>query len=306
MLAENQNFWDNLGKIQNALLSSDEDFSQFLDVNHDYFIQQRNTLSFLPLGCVFELAERLNFHFEDLLKDNFSTKGIISRSQGNYSLLEKYSVATYAKTRHIANVIKYLEHSRGERAKINFMRKFQLTDEFIASEKSSVNILLATDIMNYLTSAYQFTNAEFIKIGQMTPFTTMNKDIQEALLTKKNIYGSVEYFFDELSARFDKNCTYRIDNMNSDYAIIEAKSNKYVVEELAVLHTQFGSESVCATRMGLISSLTWYKYKQFVPMKKIASVYKGDRSNLYLMDLTPFKDLSRSPKVSLCSQPIYH
>ena len=119
------------------------------------------------MNCVFECAEKLNFHFEDLLHENFSTKSILGKIQGNYSLQEKYSIATYSKTRHLANVLKYLEKTRGEREKTNFLRKFQLTDDFISQGNNNVNILLTTDIMQYLASTYNFSNLEFIRIGQM-------------------------------------------------------------------------------------------------------------------------------------------
>lgn len=306
MLAENKNFWTNLTKIQNALLKSDKEFSQFLDINYDLFVKQKKTLSFLPLNCVFELAEKLNFHFEDLVKESFSTKGILSQIQGNYSLLEKYSVATYGKTRHIANVIKYLEYSRGERAKINFMRKFQLTEDFILKGNNSTNILLTTDIMNYLKTVYNFQDADYIRIGQMTPFTNMNKDVEEALLQKKNIHETFAYFFDELAMRFDKNFSYSIAKLQGDSAIIEAKPNRHVVEELQAVTTEFGSENACLTRMGLISSIAWFKYRTFTPPQKITSLYSGSSTNLYKFDFSSLSRLSNVRNLNGPSVTVYH
>lgn len=306
MPAENKIFWINLEKIQNALLLSDHDFSKYLGLAHVHFIKQKKSLGFLPLNCIFECAEKLNFHFEDLLQENFSVKSILGKLQGNYALLEKYSVATYSKTRHLANVVKYLERSRGEREKINFLRKFQLTEDFISSGNNSVNILLTTDIMQYLTSTYQFTNSEFIKIGQMTPFTNMNSDVKSALVQKKNIDDTLEYFFAELGQRFDKNFTYQIAKIENDYAIVEAKPNKHVIEELEINPNQFGSEAACLTRMGLISSITWFKYKQFAPPEKISSVYKGDSSNFYSFNISSFRNLDCASNFPANVHAIYH
>jgi hypothetical protein len=306
MLAENKNFWDNLSKIQNALLSSDEDFSQFLDVNHDYFIQQRNTLSFLPLGCVFELAERLNFHFEDLLKDNFSTKAIINNLCGNISIDEKYSVATYSTTRPIMNIINYLELVRGERAKISLLRKFQISESFLSNPNQKTNIHLISDAVKYLAKTYQLTHEDFIAMGRMAPLSITDNTLKNNLANKKNIYDLIDYFVNDCALLFDKNFTYRITSMQRNYAVIEATTNKNVLEELRLTPTEFGNEEVCLTRMGVLSSITQFKYGQYTQVSKIDSIYTGAKSHRYLIDLSPFTNLSGLTIRLADPQAIYH
>lgn len=291
MQAENKNFWINLGEIQDALFLSDKDFSDYLGISYAHYTKQKNAFNFLPLTCIYECAEKLNFHFEDLLQDSFSTKTILSKTQGNYSLPEKYSVATYSSTRPIINLLTYIAREKGERARINLFRKFQISESFLNKPDQKTNILLISDAVQYLTTTFQLKPADLLAIGQMTPFTSINADIAAELNQKKNIYEILDYFFSELAHRFDKNFTYKINTVYDSYAIVEAMPNKQVIEELELNPEIFGNEQGCFTRMGVLSSVTWYRYKCFADVKKISSIYNGDKTNLYLFDLSPFQKL---------------
>ena len=292
MQVEVRNFWLNLEKIQNALLKSDEEFSSYLGISHAQFIKQKTALAFLPLNCVFECAEKLNFHFEDLLQENFNTNAILNMVQGSCSLAERYSVAAYSKTRQTANVLDYLEQTRGERAKINLLRKFQLTEDFISQGDHNVNALLLTDITQYLSRTYNFSNSDFLAIGQRTPFISNNILLKEKFSSQKDVHHLIQCLFEECTHLFDKNFTYHITDMVSDYAIIEAAPNKLVLEELEIPQNLLGNEQACLARMGIISSITWYKYRCFAKVEKISSLYDGDTCTRYLFDTSPFKKLS--------------
>ena len=308
-LSENIIFWKNLGKIQTVLLKTDLEFSEFLGINFSQFIKKRKSVAFLPLSCIYECAEKLNFHFKDLMSDDFNIQSILKHSQGTFSLLKRYSVADYSKTRQTVNVLDYIARTRGERAKVNLLRKFQLSEDFILNGNNNVNALLLTDITKYLADTYHLPNSEFLEIGRMTPFTSMNNDIQQELLKKNSIYETLDYFFAELAHRFDKNFSYKIVQIFNEYAIIEARPNGPVIDELEINTYQFGNEYTCMTRMGVISSITWFKFKQFANIEKITSVYQGDKTNLYKFDISPFKKLSNLRHFSgstLPSNPIYH
>lgn len=306
MLAEKKNFWNNLGKIQIALSLSDRDFSNFLDIKHNQFLNKKRNLEFLPINCVFECAEKLNFHFEDLLHDTFDITPILSKIQDTHNLPSKYAVATYSSTRPIMNVINYIERNRGERAKTNLLRKFQTTEEFLNNINQKTNILLMSDMIRYLAETYNLKHQDFYALGRMTPFTLMNQGLINELGNKSNVYQLLDYFLDEIAHRFDKNFTYRINNISGDYAILEALPNKYVVDELNLKDFQFGNEETCCSRMGVLSSITWAKYKTFAETKKISSIYQGDQTNLYLFDLTPFKKLSGLNTNRHIDHTIYH
>jgi hypothetical protein len=292
MQIENKIFWINLEKIQNALLKSDAEFSDYLGLNLADYLKSKCAQNFLPLNCVFECAEKLNFHFEDLLKDNFSTTSILSKIEGTYSIQKRYSEATYSKTRQTGNILSYIERTKGERAKLNLLRKFQLTDDFIFQGSNNVNILLISDMAQYLKKTYNLSPCEFEEIGRMTPFTSMNLDLAGKLSQKKNICEVLDYFVSELSVCFDKNFSYQITNMTNGYAIIEASPNRYVSDELGTTPNQLGNELTCLTRMGVISSIAWFRYKKFIQVKKFSSIYSGDSSNRYLLDLSPFSKSS--------------
>jgi hypothetical protein len=295
MQVENKNFWLNLEKIQNALLKTDEEFSAYLGIEHKLFLKQKTTNSFLPLNCIFECAENLNFHFEDLLNDGFNTLPILNKIRGKHALLERYSIATYSTTVPTGNALNYLQQTRGERAKISLLRKFQLTEEFITNEKSKVNAHLLADIVQYLGKAHQFTNSDLIQVGRMTPLTITNHNFRNALKNQKNIYNLVDFFVNDCAHFFDKNFTYKITNLDQNYATIEATPNHYVLDELGISSNSLGNEEACFTRMGVLSSMTWFKYKTNAKIKKISSLYQGDAANRYLMDISSFKNIDPLP-----------
>lgn len=306
MLNENDIFWSNLEKIQIVLLKTDEDFASFLGLSHHQFLKDRAQKKFLPLLNIFELSEKLNFHFEDLMNPLFNTQNIQSLLYGKQSLDNRYCNATYSFTRPIVNILNYLELARGPRAKINVIRKFQLSEEFISNPAQKTNIFLIADIIRFLASTYNFSEEEFRAMGKRTPFIATNNFLESKLSKHKNITDVLECFFSECSGLFDKNCDYRLSAIMGNQAIIEALPNKYVVDELQIDYDQFGNEQGDMTRMGVFSSITWYKYKSFANIKKISSIYQGDQTNRYIMDISPFQYLSNSNKFLSASSSIYH
>lgn len=287
---DRQIFWMNLEKIRDGLLHSDEEFAKYMGVSLSQYQKCRNNFSYLPMPAVFEMAEKLNFHFVDLMSPDFKLNHApFAPSQ---ALPEKYTVAAYSKMTPTKNIINYLELTRGTRAKTNLIRKFQLNEDYVQQEDNKTNIHMISDVVKYLAETYHFTEEEFISMGKRTPYSFTGSLLKDKLTDHQDIYGVLEAFFEECTEIFDKNCTYRISDIVNDFAIIEALPNKDVLEELKIRPAQFGNEEVCLTKMGCISSMTWFKYRRYARMEKLTSAYDGDTTNKYLMDLSPFKKLS--------------
>ena len=153
-LSENIILWRNLERIKDQLLLDDSEFAQFLDIPYQEYLRNKNKQLFLPLTCMFEFSEKLNLHFEDLLSSEFKLNSTITNNNRDMILADRYSIASYSKTKPILNIINYLEIHRGVRAKINLLRKFQLTEEFILNQENNTNIFLISDIAKYLTNLY--------------------------------------------------------------------------------------------------------------------------------------------------------
>lgn len=295
LLNESEIFWRNLEKIKNTLLLDDSGFAGTLGLSLKEYIKLRDSSTFLPLDCMFEFAEKMNFHLEDLMSKDFKMKTEVKKSNGEFVLGERYSYATYSEIQPLRNIINYLELVRGERAKINLIRKFQLTEEFFAQTEQKTNINLITDIVAYMDKTYRFSDSEFIGMGQRTPFVTKSTYLSDKLSHHKTVQDVVSSFFEECTHLFDQNYHYRISSMESDQAIIEAIPRNYVLDEMKIKRQDFGNEKLCLTRMGVISSMTYFKYGTNAPITKIASLQNGDMSNRYLVDLSIFKNLSRLP-----------
>lgn len=283
-LNECQVFWRNLETIKDSLLLDDEKFSQYLGLSYKTYKKALESKVYLPLSCVFELAERLNFHLEDLIDINFKLK----TSLQNTNLLERYSHATYSHTKSIINLINYLENCRGIRAKINLLRKFQLSEEFITNPQNKANIFLISDIVEYLKNTYRFSNEEFMAMGQRTPHASDNSFLKSKLLGHTSVQNMYAQFFDDCTHIFDQNCTYRLDSMNENYAIVASIPKKEVLEELGIKLSEFGTDAMAITRCGVISSMTWFQYGRNIPLRRISSTYDGDKYDRYLLDFASF------------------
>lgn len=286
---ENIIFWNNLEKIKNLLQFDDVDFSKSMGIHFEEYDNLKASSKTLPVDCLFELAEKMNFHLEDLLlKDDFSLN---YNPHAQVPLLERYRPAPHSQTRAIINILDYLERVRGTRAKINLIRKFQLSEDYIKNEHNQANVLLISDIVKYLAVKHNFTKADFVGIGRRMPFLTNNKILKEKLADKRNAHEILDCFVYECTKLFDTNCTYKISELNSNYAVINVEPNKNVLEELQIPFEKFGNEELCLTKMGNFSSTMYYKYGKNAQIKKISSIHDGQKTNKYLLNLEPFKKM---------------
>ena len=284
-LNESQIFWRNIEKVKDNQLLDDVQFAKEIQMDLKEFLKIRGSTSLLPLDVAFVFAEKFNFHFEDLLKKDFKLKSGSSTT----ALLERYTNASYSQTKPIMSIMHYLEQVRGPRAKVNVLRKFQLSEEFLLNDKHKTNIYLVSDIAKYIQSTFKFSDNDFVLMGQTTPFVTDNSFLRSKLTGHKSVQQMLTYFFEECTHLFDQNSHYVLEDLNKDYAIIAAIPKKAVMEELEVEKHLFGSKPSSLSRAGIISSMTMFQYNMNAPVTKISCMYTGDEYDRYLLDLTVFR-----------------
>jgi hypothetical protein len=285
---ETLNFWRNLEKIQDHLLLNEVEFAASLGIKHKDYLTFKSSKKMLPIDVLFEMSEKMNFHFEDLLSADFVFK---HDPDANRPLMDRYTLATHSQTRPIINILNYVELIKGTRVKTNLIRKFQLSEDFIIQEQNKTNILLISDIVKYLSVNHNFKKADFLAIGRRMPFIFSNSILRDTLAKHNTAFDILDCFVYECTRLFDTNCAYRISEKADDYAVIEVLPNKNVVEELMIDKNLFGNEEVCLTRMGNFSSVMYYKYGKNAQVKKVSSIHMGDQSNKYLLDLSQFKKM---------------
>lgn len=284
-LNESQIFWHNIEKFKDNHLLDDEQFAKEIQMDLKEYLKIRGSKSLLPLDVAFVFAEKFNFHFEDLFKKDFKLKTGTTTT----ALLERYTKASYSQTKPIMSIMHYLEQVRGPRAKTNVLRKFQLSEEFLQNDKHTTNIFLVSDIATYIQSTFKFSDEDFILMGQTTPFVTDNNFLRSKLTGHNSVQKMYTYFFEECTHLFDQNCHYTIEDMTKDYIIIAALPKQAVMEELEVTTKLFGSIPSSYSRAGIISSMTMFQYDQNAPVKKISSMYHGDKCDRYFLDLSVFR-----------------
>lgn len=284
-LDEGQIFWRNIEKVKDSQFLDDAQFAKELQMDLKDYLKIRGSTSLLPLDVAFIFAEKFNFHFEDLFKTDFKLK----TGSSTTALLDRYTHASYSQTKPIMSIMHYLEQVRGPRAKVNVLRKFQLSEDFLLNDKHKANIFLVSDIATYIQSTFKFSDKDFVLMGQTTPFVTDNDFLRNKLTGHTSVQKMFTYFFDECTHLFDQNCDYSLEIMNKDYAIIAAIPKRAVMEELNVVPELFGSSPSSLSRAGIISSMTMFQYNINAPVTRISSLYHGDRYDRYLLDLTVFR-----------------
>lgn len=279
---ECQIFWTNLESIKNVMQLSDDEFSNSLGLTKSELNKFKIRGATPPLLSVFQIAEKYNFHLEDLLNSQF--KLIFNKNNAtSNSLNQRYTSGAYSKTRPITNILNYVEVNFGERAKINLLRKFQLNEDFISNPNSSVNIHLISDIALYLKDLYNFSNLDFFKMGQRTPYVASNQVITDKLSQYRKIKDMYVHFVEEMSPMFDYNYDYKIKSLNAVEMIIDSIPRSEVLDELEIRQSDFGNNQVCLTRMGVISSVPVARFGKdsFSRVTKVKSLYEGECTNTY-------------------------
>ena len=303
---EKNNFWRNLEIIKDHLLFDDEEFAHYLGVSSSYVKKRKLNNSLLDLSCVVELTERINVHVEDLFKSDFKLNSSFVNNIYKMNLDPRYNIATHSKTRPIANILTYLEQHVHPRAKLNVFRKFQLTEDFIFNDENNVNIFLITDILNYLKSEYELSDKQFISIGQITPKLSFNKILDEKLSKFQTIRETFDFFIGECAQKFDTNCQYKILQNNQDRILVKSKPNKDVLDQLAIKPNSFGNKIVSLSKMGVISSVSFYNFKTNLPAKMIKSINQGDDCDIYEFNPRIIDALGCSLDRKFSIETIYH
>jgi len=188
----------------------DEGLSQFLGMSRIHFDHYKKDKLHLPLNCVVELAEKVNVHIEDLLSSDFRLNSSFVNSVFQFHLDQKYNFAKHSRTRPIANILDYLDHFVHPRMRLNILRKFQLSEEFINNAHSEVNMFLILDILKYLKEDFALSSDHFFKIGQRTPFLPQNKGLIQILKQFDSPGESLAYFIEVLTKQFDTNFSYEV------------------------------------------------------------------------------------------------
>lgn len=294
--SQNDIFWANLEKVKIALLFSDQDLAKALNLKMEEFLSCKRRGATLPLDCLFELSEKMNFHLEDLLLN--ADFAVNYDPHAERPLLDRYTLAPHSQTRAIINILNYLELTKGTRAKTNLIRKFQLSEDYIKNETNSANVLLISDILKYLGKNHGFKEADYLGIGQRMPFLENNTILKEKLSPHRSAHDILECFVYECTKLFDTNCTYTISQASQNHAIVDVLPNKNVVDELRLDYQDFGNEELCLTKMGNFSSTMFFKYGRNAEIKKISSIHEGHKTNQYLLDLSPFSKVDKSPNSS--------
>ncbi len=279
MLNESKIFWDNLERIKDYKLIDDEKLCALLGMSLPEFRRFKKVRAFLPLDAIYQLAENYNFHFEDLLNSNFVLK------EDALPLMEKYRKASYSGVLPLRNIVNYVEVNKGLRAKTNLLRKFQLTDDFFMTDGYKTNIHLITDMNQFLGRTYNLKQEDFINMGRRSPFLLGASKLGQKLSQQKTILETVTYFIEECTKLFDHNNKYTVESIRNGFVTIADTPHNDVLIELGIRRHQFSNPETCFTKMGVISSLSYFKQKKHAPISKISSILQGDPANRYVIDL---------------------
>lgn len=279
MPVENQIFWNNLQKIKERLLFSDSQFADFLDLPFHIYLKTKERRDTFSLFHMSEVADKLKIHLEDFIDPNFEFNGRLFI--GSQSLPDRYCHATFSTMRPVMNILSYIEKYRGFEAKRQLLCKFQIQESQLCNPDIRTNILLITDLLDYLNRIYDLAADEFIAMGQMMPDLDANQILKDKVIDVKSVEEVYEQVILNYAHCFDRNCTYKINKLNESELIVDIIPNGEVLEALKATPNVFGSELLCLTRMGVFSSIPRLKYRANGIATKLESTFSGGTRNRY-------------------------
>lgn len=289
--------WRNFFNIQQILCLNDEQFAHFLEISPKVFESLCKNKSILPLDIAATLSEKLFFDIVDFLEKDLDMDAISSVYYKLAQLPERYRPAAFSRARTLTHIFDYIERKQGKLRKNIILRKFQTDGRFFSNPENLLNIHFITDLTEHLHHL-GYTQEDFFQMGRNSALVNSRGAVRDRLQDAKTVRDGFEKFVSCAAPMFDRNCDYIIKKITNEKIVIDVPVRTEVQD--ALNSKVIANEHICQVKMGIISAIPMYLgIPQYVPVKKIHSVFDGNPSNVYEADLSIFANLSSDRNTDL-------
>ena len=274
-------------RVQSTLCLSDPDFSNYLEVNPQQFETIKAGMKSIPLLAFAKLAERLNLNLEDLYhgRVDYPSLGVRFRTEPQH-LPEKYSAGAGSRFATVINILDYVEEKYGWHKRIETLRHFQMSEDFLSAPERPVNFRFMTHLLTYL-DAHVMPETEFFRIGQNTLKILDKSNLLKPSGNPSSVPSSIpssikdayEFFFKDTIRFIDCNYIYTLEKLTRSSCVVSLKPNPAVSEPMEWKAP--GSFGTCIYRAGSLSIVPRYLGKSAAHVLKTKCVHQGETSCEY-------------------------
>lgn len=223
---------------------------------------------------VLRAAEELSLDPIDLVRGEIDYRALSAHQHGNIGRLPERYARGLSRIRTSAHLFDRIESLFGWRARSAILRRRQVTEAALGDLEREISIRFLTDVLEEIR-ALGLTDAQFYRLGEQSLVRNYHSPLGNLFRATRNVRELYEKCFLELIQKYyDKNTNYRLASLTDRRAVIEARPNPEVSENLG--DKLPGSRLVCLNKAGGFASLSGYRRLPFADVRETACIHRGD------------------------------
>jgi len=262
-------------------------FNELLD---SLGIKNHHEASKLPLKSLLSVFNALNVTLDSVVAKKVDFNTIKAQLHSQDILPEKYTrLAPLSSRFTAAYMLDYIEINFGTRYMELVMQRHQLRKSQFVDLTLKNNILLSTDLTQYL---YAFQGSEAVEAmgANSTSLLTQNTMLSKMMHDLKTIRSMFECFFEHFAPEYvEKNYRWQIEDSRPNYICISGRPTRELTE---TFDTQsLISRPVELLRKGFLHGLPQLFGNFLVNCEQLRSISNGDDHDRYEISYFPRKHL---------------
>jgi hypothetical protein len=276
----------------------DEFFSKTKELlSHDYemlfdgqgSLNSKIRPSCLPLSELIQVLNKLNVTLDSVIENRIDYSVLTSQYASHDMMPSKYMDKAALSSRFTGMyMINYVSNIQGEKAARILMQNFQLKETQFKDTNLKNNIMLATDLCEYIYKYYG--SEEVFQMGQHITSILKNTVHGQALAKSRNVLSMFELFFEEIAPKhIEKNFKWEIEDYGTDFITVSGCLNEQLKDSFQLeLKESFSLPSLYA---GITKALPDLLGNYHTDVKILKSIQNGDDCNMFKLAYAPVNNL---------------
>ena len=267
-------FWKQISMLQNVLMLADSGMSSLLDMKLEDFLIAKKIQGSISLSQLDVLLDKLGISIDNFFEGKIDYIQVRDKFLGNLEALPvRYDSVKLSKARTLTNCLRYIEMKYGEAFKNSILRQLQVDPRFFDNPNRLTNIRLMKDLFDLLESV-GFSKQDFTNMGLMSYDINKASSMGEQYRSYRNFEELMEDLCNGLSSNYDQNYDYFIVRKDSESITLGSRPSAEVLEYLKA--DEIGSDRICQTKLGVLSSLPKYLKYEFSDAQKVKCMREGN------------------------------
>ncbi len=284
------NSWDNqivssILEVKSLLGLTARDLQKILKVSPVEFNAVVNKQTSIGLDSLFELSEFLELDLKSLINADYDKKSLYKHFHEDTTYLsEKYTMSATSNLRNAVSMLNFVKKKYGSDIMIEIMRKFQLTPELLNNPDLKVNMVLGTDIVEYLYKTFIDISA-IEDMGKFASLSNSNTPFSEPMKNLRSSREAMEFMIEEVVKKYiEENFIWSLASINNNGCILEGSPNKDVCDEIGNLYHL--SSVASYYRRGFAATIPVHSNFPMTSVTTTSCISQGDACTRYEISFT--------------------